>query len=329
MLIAARGRTPPDFGILNNLAPWLTRAIEGCATVDDVERVVPRNDALHYHREIARECDGVTVTTPRLAAIFAQYNANVWVLPNCLDLREECYQATNRQVPHDGIIIGWAGGLEHLEDLQLIRPVLAEVLSKYNQTGGPPRVRLMIGGSVTIYEQALGQLPGVQRFLDKIQRVAPHTDLAYGWSEEVNTIESDCGRYLYRHTVPIGQYPLFYRDVDIGIVPNHTGLSFQESRSDIKGLEMAAMGVPIVASPISEYVHWRSKETGALLPAGNRLEGWMDMLCRLVENCGLRRYMADEALEFVATRSIDKWVHSWIDAYAATAERCDKSWAAR
>jgi glycosyltransferase involved in cell wall biosynthesis len=129
------------------------------------------------------------------------------------------------------------------------------------------------------------------------------------------TIESENRRYVYHPIASVAQYPCMYGSVDIGIVPNRVGTPFQESRSDVKGWEMVAMGVPCIASPLSEYRKWRGDGTGCIIVEGNNREYWRDALRMLIENEQLRKRLAREAYRFARTRSIDKWTSRWLYAY--------------
>jgi glycosyltransferase involved in cell wall biosynthesis len=63
--------------------------------------------------------DYVTVTTRHLAELVKEYNPNVMVLPNGLDVKHEMWQDTPS--PSDVIRIGWAGSLQRGHDLEVLR----------------------------------------------------------------------------------------------------------------------------------------------------------------------------------------------------------------
>ncbi len=76
---------------------------------------------------------------------------------------------------------------------------------------------------------------------------------------------------------PIGEYQETLREIDIGVVPLAKN-RFNDSKSDLKGLEFAASGIPFIASPSAEYLkHW--PEVVAKKP-----KDWEAMLARLVED---------------------------------------------
>jgi glycosyltransferase involved in cell wall biosynthesis len=81
--------------------------------------------------------DLLTTTTDILADVLRQYNPNVAVLPNCVDLSR--WRAIPLK-PHDEFRIFWAGGSSHFEDLQIVGPVLQVIMQRYQ------RVKLILMG---------------------------------------------------------------------------------------------------------------------------------------------------------------------------------------
>lgn len=69
--------------------------------------------------------DMVTTTTDILADVFREYNQNVKVLPNCIDLdvwKRLPFKRTN------AIRVGWSGGYSHYEDWKIMAGVLPEFM---------------------------------------------------------------------------------------------------------------------------------------------------------------------------------------------------------
>lgn len=113
--------------------------------------------------------------------------------------------------------------------------------------------------------------------------------------------------------VPIHQYPEAVSTIDVGIVPLEDSV-FNRGKSWLKGLEMAAVGVPFVASPLPEYRKLHSYGIGLL--AHNRSE-WYDLLMRLVKDPGYRSDIAAQGRE--AVRSVPLTIegngHLWVTAW--------------
>jgi glycosyltransferase involved in cell wall biosynthesis len=66
----------------------------------------------------------VTVSTPYLAELYAPYNSNIRILPNCV--KAELLDMPRKR--RDRVTIGWQGGLSHLVDMCVIQDELTGVL---------------------------------------------------------------------------------------------------------------------------------------------------------------------------------------------------------
>jgi glycosyltransferase involved in cell wall biosynthesis len=76
-----------------------------------------------------RESDAIIVSTPYLKQIYSEFNSNIYVIPNCIDIGR--WGKVQRK-PHKGrIVIGWAGGANHIEDLKIIGPVINRITEKF------------------------------------------------------------------------------------------------------------------------------------------------------------------------------------------------------
>lgn len=72
----------------------------------------------------------VTTTTPELAERFRRFNSNVRVLPNMLPA--DLWPERRREVSEsEKLVLGWAGGNAHREDLRLVEDVLHQILDRY------------------------------------------------------------------------------------------------------------------------------------------------------------------------------------------------------
>jgi len=78
--------------------------------------------------ELWRVCKAITVTTPALAAVMRAYNAQVHVLPNCLDFTIWDQPITRRD---PRLTIGLTGGSNHYEDWQVVAPALKHICSEH------------------------------------------------------------------------------------------------------------------------------------------------------------------------------------------------------
>lgn len=79
-----------------------------------------------------RGADMVTTTTNLLAKVLSEFNNNVVVLPNCLDLN--LWKKLPLIKNEDEVRLLWAGGSSHYEDWMLIAEPLRVVMKKYPNT---------------------------------------------------------------------------------------------------------------------------------------------------------------------------------------------------
>jgi O-antigen biosynthesis protein len=78
-----------------------------------------------------RSFDAITVTTDRLAEYAKQYNENVYVTPNCVNL-ERWWKLPLKK--NKKLRVGWSGGASHYEDWYSIKEPLNELMRKYQFT---------------------------------------------------------------------------------------------------------------------------------------------------------------------------------------------------
>jgi len=106
----------------------------------------------------------------------------------------------------------------------------------------------------------------------------------------------------------------FYRhlDFDIGLAPIASS-KFNESKSYLKCLEYAAMGIPVVASDFGPYPEFVvDGVTGFLVKTEKQ---WRDRIRELVADRDLRETMGAKARELAAQHTIEGNWHRWADAY--------------
>lgn len=106
----------------------------------------------------------------------------------------------------------------------------------------------------------------------------------------------------------------YYRsiDFDIGVAPL-TSHPFNSSKSHIKALEYAALGIPVVASdepPYRDFV--RHGETGFLVRQEHE---WAKYLSLLAGDVDLRAQMGAAARELARKHTIQARCGLWLDAY--------------
>lgn len=121
-------------------------------------------------------------------------------------------------------------------------------------------------------------------------------------------------RHHARHTPwepnPWDYYKLL--DFDIGLAPL-AKLRFNESKSHIKCLEYAALGIPVIASDFGPYHDFViDGVTGFLVRSKAQ---WRERLRELASDADLREAMGAKARELAAQHTIEGNWHRWDEAY--------------
>lgn len=256
--------------------------------------------------KILRNCHAATVTTQTIADTIRELvDTPVYVLPNCLDFED----IKGMRIQHrslgtyplplllegkaggcvtsplerggGGCVIGWAGGHYHVQDLRLIEPALLQIMTRH------PEVSAVFYGDCpkTLYDT----FPGRVFF-------QPWTGLEdFYWQMSILRFD-------------IGLAPLF-----------RTG--FARSRSPLRLLQYAALGIPIIGSNYGEYGRMLNNgmpgvqvQDGGL--PGEAARAWADRVSWMIEHPEERRAMAERAKEYVRENfDIGKNVHKWMEVY--------------
>jgi glycosyltransferase involved in cell wall biosynthesis len=115
--------------------------------------------------------------------------------------------------------------------------------------------------------------------------------------------------------VSLDEWPNAVGSLGVGMVPLEDS-PFNASKSFLKGLELAATGVPFVASPRDEYRHLHKLGTGILAA---KPQHWYSALRSLATNPALRQEMSEAGRAVAAERTIEanawRWLEVWKTAY--------------
>ncbi|WP_018502967.1 glycosyltransferase [Parafrankia discariae] len=142
-------------------------------------------------------------------------------------------------------------------------------------------------------------------------------------ASRLHTIGADYGTAVglpeqTQHTIWQHEMASYYRaiDFDIGLAPLRPHL-FNRSKSYIKCLEYAALGIPVIASNTGPYPGFvRDGETGFLV---DRPHEWTRRLRQLTEDPDLRERMGTAARELAADHTIEGAAGQWAAAYGLPA----------
>jgi len=119
-------------------------------------------------------------------------------------------------------------------------------------------------------------------------------------------------RLIFPEAVETADYRELLLTYDIGIAPL-ADIKFNESKSDLKVLEYAAVGLPIIASKVITYNKAIVPgETGFL---AKNSKNWLKYFKLLIEDAELRYQMGINARAWVEDRMISNNIDKWIKAY--------------
>jgi glycosyltransferase involved in cell wall biosynthesis len=137
----------------------------------------------------------------------------------------------------------------------------------------------------------------------------PNVDFVYAGSAE-KPVEHE--RVHRIPAVGFPQYPFLVSAFDIGLAPLQDTL-FNRCKSDLKVLEYAMSGIPVVASKVEPYE--RSIEHGRNGFLARNGKDWLKQLARLIEDADLRTDMGRRAQGFAKRRLISREIGLWEKAY--------------
>lgn len=226
------------------------------------------------------QCDGVTVSTERLATIvrrFAPDHIPVRVTPNAIDAKwfRETLKGCSRIPELRGhLTIGWAGGTREDVDVIPLAAAWSVLANKY------PDVRFVVQGHIP---QILADS------VPKDQRVT------LPW-------------------LPLEEYPRAMLNIDIGccvVAP----MVFNTSKSAIKWYEFTLAGAACV---VSSTVYGREVTDGVNALVADSAEQLVDALSRLIEDQAYRRRIRRNARRAVmAEHSLQtqwwRWISGWTE----------------
>lgn len=120
--------------------------------------------------------------------------------------------------------------------------------------------------------------------------------------------------------VTLEQWPEVLSVIGVGIAPLADTV-FNRSKSWLKSLEMAAVGVPCVVSPRNEYRMLHRLGVGLL---AERPQDWYRQLGLLVHDAPRRRDLAERGREAVRDLTIERQAYLWWDTWSAARHLADE-----
>ena len=111
--------------------------------------------------------------------------------------------------------------------------------------------------------------------------------------------------------VEFDKYASVVCGLNVGLVPLRM-TRFNESKSWLKGLEYAALGVPFVTSPTGEYRTLHAKGAGDLASSSYK---WYTRLHRLLVNSEYREERREKGREAASLLTYELHAHEWAEAW--------------
>jgi glycosyltransferase involved in cell wall biosynthesis len=279
----------PDIGLVVELDDDLAGVpVNHVAYSQIMPKTSPTENVAWLHKAI-QHCDVLTVSTPELARRYSGTGHRTIVIRNgvhtsMLDqpARTMTRVPAQRELNRERIV-GWAGYTgTHAGDLEITSGALADVVGP----GGP--------GSRQVRFRNIGPRDGIAQALN----------LGFADVEASGWLSTD----LYRTALS---------ELDVGIVPL-ANTRFNRSKSALKAIEMAAAGVPVIASKLPEFEELQRRGMPLWLVKDRRKE-WVSALNRMLalDDKALRE-LAQAHREFVRRyETVDSHAREWADAWTA------------
>lgn len=184
--------------------------------------------------------DAVTVTHERLKAEAEKINPNCYVLPNAIP---EFGQFLYKKTPSDTVRLFWAGGITHANDLEILRNPVKRLSTL--------PVKMVFGG--------YGSDPICKRMASAFTN---------GGKAKNMLIEA----------LPVAHYYGMYSECDVALIPLVDN-RFNSFKSNLKILEAAHNGSPVVVSRVHPYLDFPEEIVNYVDKASDWYDKVKELLC--------------------------------------------------
>lgn len=244
------------------------------------------------------KADAIIVSTPELSDALSNYCQVLprrFVIPNAIDLpmwtdawRLRLQLGLTMAAQRESpLTIGWHASGSHNIDAPLVATALARVLEEHN------RIQLHL----------------------------------VGWSgcfDTMHVLEPFKSRVFEGNWERIDRLPDRLASFDIGLACI-SDCAFNRAKSGIKYLELAAVGVPCIASPLPCYTRLIKDRVDGLLVKGNDPAGWYAALTELISSESLRWTLGLNARANVEDHwSCELFARTWVNVYRTIHDTCEK-----
>lgn len=280
----------PDVGLVVELDDDLAGVPTSNVVYHAIHGNLSPTEGLKWLRRSLACADVLTVSTPELAKRYGTPGRPAYVVRNAVPESMLDQAPSNALLYRSGSsansdrILGWAGSVEtHRGDLESTCNALSEFVGA-DRTDGREVCFRNVGPKDGV-AQALG----------------------------LNESDVQASGWLKPH-----EYRVALGSMDIGIVPL-ADTRFNTSKSSIKGLEMLAAGVPVIASRVPEYVELQKSGAPIWLVKNTRRE-WTGALRRILAlTDGELKDLAETGREYIkrygtVPARADDWAKAWTAA---------------
>ena len=222
-----------------------------------------QNNSQYIVEQQLSDSDAITTTTEFLADKIREFNTNILIAPNSVNLKEQ--QWCSNKKPSDKIRFLWGGGITHLVDLRLLKTSFEKLDKSFLQ-----KAQMVMCG----FDLRMATPNGIVK--DNINR-SPWTffesiftnNLRYILNGKYNAWlrqGDDKGRdnygvneefkdefYQRRWTKPILLFGTMYNEADVVLAPLKNHNSFNMVKSQLKVIEAGAHHCPIICSNYGPY----------------------------------------------------------------------------
>lgn len=240
------------------------------------------SETRHSVVRMMRIADLVTVSTPELEYWVSKYASldKVVVLKNTLDFSMWPEPHYGKPIPGEPLVVGFAGSETHKTDLRALGSALEMVNDKINLSKKSTIVRFGFFGFM----------------LREYWKMDPHVAFKLG--------------------VPFLDYPKVLSDLgfQLGLAPLKECL-FNECKSELRFLEHAVCGVPVVATNIAPFRRCINEERGILVK--NKDRQWKSAIIELISNKSKRERLGRNSYNYVNEYyNIETYVKEWYNVYS-------------
>lgn len=210
-----------------------------------------------------READAITTTTEFLASKIREFNQNVTICPNAVNLNEQQWKSNKKS--SDKIRFLWGGGITHLVDLRLLKPSIEKFDKIFLE-----KTQLYLCG----FDLRMNTPQGMKKddinrstwtFFENIftnngrwlKNSNYNTWLKKGDDNGRDNygVKSDFVDEFYqrRWTKPIMLYGTMYNEADVALAPLKNNNTFNQVKSQLKIVEAGAHHCPVICSNYGPY----------------------------------------------------------------------------